>query len=93
MLAIGRGLMAAPKLLLLDEPALGLAPIVVKQIFATIQELRAEGYAVLLAEQNARLALELADKGCVIESGVVRLKGTGSELAASEEVRKSYLGL
>jgi branched-chain amino acid transport system ATP-binding protein len=93
MLAIGRGLMAAPKLLLLDEPSLGLAPIMVKQIFATIRELRSEGYAVLLAEQNARLALELADQGCVIESGSVRLRGTGADLAASEEIRKSYLGL
>ena len=93
MLAIGRGLMAAPKLLLLDEPSLGLAPIMVKQIFATIRELRSEGYAVLLAEQNARLALELADQGCVIESGSVRLHGTGADLTASEEVRKSYLGL
>jgi branched-chain amino acid transport system ATP-binding protein len=93
MLAIGRGLMAAPKVLLLDEPSLGLAPIMVKQIFATLRELRAQGYAILLAEQNARLALELADQGCVIENGAVRLTGSGPDLAASEEVRRSYLGL
>ena len=93
MLAIGRGLMAAPALLLLDEPSLGLAPIMVKQIFATIRELRAEGYAILLAEQNAHLALEIADQACVIESGLVTHNGSGAELASSEAVRKSYLGL
>lgn len=93
MLAIGRGLMAAPSLLLLDEPSLGLAPIMVKRIFATIRELRLEGYSILLAEQNAHLALEIADHACVFESGVVTLKGSGAELASSEGVRKSYLGI
>ena len=93
MLALGRALMAAPRLLLLDEPSLGLAPIMVKQIFAAIRELRSEGYSVLLAEQNAPLALEFADQGCVIENGALRLSGRGADLAASEELRKSYFGL
>ena len=93
MLAIGRGLMAAPELLLLDEPSLGLAPVMVKQVFAAIRQLRAEGLTILLAEQNANLALEIADTGCVMENGRITMSATGPELANSETVRKSYLGI
>ena len=93
MLAIGRGLMAKPRLLLLDEPTLGLAPIMVKQVFAAIREMCSDGYTILLTEQNARHALEIADFGYVMENGSVRLSGTGGELSQSPEVRRAYLGL
>ena len=92
MLAIARALMARPKLLLLDEPSLGLAPLVVREIFATIQSLRAEGLTVVLVEQNARLALSLADRAYVLENGQFVLTGTGAELLKDEGVRRAYLG-
>ncbi len=92
MLAIGRALMARPKLLLLDEPSMGLSPLLVETIFQTIQEIRAQGATVLLVEQNALMALEIADRAYVLESGVITLKGTGAELAQNDSVRRAYLG-
>jgi branched-chain amino acid transport system ATP-binding protein len=92
MLAIGRALMSRPRLLLLDEPSLGLAPRLVQQIFAIIERIRNEGTTILLVEQNAALALEIADRAYVLESGQVALTGTGRELAENEAVRKAYLG-
>lgn len=92
MLAIGRGLMAKPRIVLLDEPTLGLAPIMVKQVFAVIEELRKDGYTVLLSEQNSRLALEAADHGYIIENGRVQLSGPGRELIDMPDVRRLYLG-
>jgi branched-chain amino acid transport system ATP-binding protein len=92
MLAIGRGLMARPKVLLLDEPSLGLAPLLVKEIFEVLHRLRAEGTTILLVEQNARAALEISDRAYVLETGKVVLKGTPLELIANEEVQKAYLG-
>ena len=92
MCAIGRGLMARPRLLMLDEPSLGLAPVVVKQIFEVIADLNArEGLTVFLVEQNAFHALRLADRGYVLVNGRVRLSGTGRELLANQEVRAAYL--
>jgi branched-chain amino acid transport system ATP-binding protein len=93
MLAIGRALMANPKLLLLDEPSLGLAPIMVNKIFRTIQEISKGGITVLLVEQNARAALTLSHRGYVLENGTIKLSGTGDELLGNEEVRKAYLGV
>jgi branched-chain amino acid transport system ATP-binding protein len=90
MLAIGRALMARPRLLLLDEPSLGLAPLIVRSIFATIGELRSEGVTILLVEQNAKQALQLADRAYVLETGSVVLEGT--DLLADERVRAAYLG-
>ena len=92
MLAIGRALMSQPKLLLLDEPSLGLAPIIIQQIFDTIQQLREEGMTIFLVEQNANQALKLADRGYVLENGRVVLEDTGAELLANEAVRSAYLG-
>ena len=92
MLAIGRALMARPKLLLMDEPSMGLSPILVEAIFRTITEIRAAGTPILLVEQNAALSLDIADRGYVLESGVISLQGTGRELAADGSVRKAYLG-
>jgi branched-chain amino acid transport system ATP-binding protein len=92
MLAIGRALMARPALLLLDEPSMGLSPLLVETIFATITEIRQQGSTVLLVEQNALMALEIADRAYVLESGVITLSGTGSELAQDDAVRRSYLG-
>ncbi len=92
MLAIARALMSRPKLLLLDEPSLGLAPIVVKQIFATLRELAATGMTIFLVEQNANQALKLADRGYVLETGRVVLEGSGAELLADPAVRQAYLG-
>lgn len=93
MLAIARALMSRPRLLLLDEPSLGLAPQLVEQIFKTIAEIRAAGTTVLLVEQNASLALELADRAYVLESGAVQLEGPAAQLAADPRVREAYLGL
>jgi branched-chain amino acid transport system ATP-binding protein len=93
MLAIGRALMAKPKLLMLDEPSLGLAPILVETIFSIIREINSQGTTVLLVEQNANKALEVAHRGYVLETGVIVQTGTGQELLASEEVRKAYLGM
>ena len=92
MLAMGRALMSKPKLLLLDEPSMGLAPIFIKEIFAIIQEIQAQGTTVLLIEQNAKMALSIANRGYVLETGKIVLEGTGQELLASEAVRKAYLG-
>ncbi|HEX6385249.1 MAG TPA: ABC transporter ATP-binding protein [Anaerolineae bacterium] len=92
MLAIGRGLMARPRVLLLDEPSLGLAPLLVREIFQVIQRLRAEGTTVLLVEQNAHAALAISDRGYVLEAGRVVMSGTAQELIANEEVQKAYLG-
>ncbi|MCA9821192.1 MAG: ABC transporter ATP-binding protein [Dehalococcoidia bacterium] len=92
MLAIGRALMARPRLLLMDEPSMGLSPLLVETIFQTVVDIRAAGTPILLVEQNAALALEIADRAYVLESGVVSLTGTGKELAAADSVRKAYLG-
>jgi len=92
MLAIGRALMSQPRLLLLDEPSLGLAPIIIQQIFDTIEQLRQEGMTIFLVEQNANQALKLADRGYVLENGHVVLEDTGTALLANEAVRSAYLG-
>ena len=92
MLAIGRALMSQPKLLMLDEPSMGLAPILVDQIFDIIKELHKQGTTILLVEQNAGKALQIADRAYVLESGRIVLSGSGSELAQSEEIKKAYLG-
>ncbi|GAB4485355.1 MAG: ABC transporter ATP-binding protein [Thermodesulfovibrionales bacterium] len=92
MLAIGRALMAAPGLLLLDEPSLGLAPIMVNKIFKTIREINAEGVTIMLVEQNARAALKISSRGYVLESGSITLSGTSADLLNNEQVRKTYLG-
>jgi branched-chain amino acid transport system ATP-binding protein len=93
MLAMGRALMAKPKLLMLDEPSLGLAPILVQTIFDIVREINSRGIPVLLVEQNATKALEVAHRGYVLETGVIVQSGTGKELLASEEVQKAYLGM
>lgn len=92
MLAIARALMSRPRLLLLDEPSLGLAPIVVKQIFATLRELAKTGMTIFLVEQNANHALKLSDRAYVMVNGQIRMTGTGQELLVNEEVRSAYLG-
>lgn len=92
MLAMGRGLMAKPNLLMLDEPSMGLAPVVVETIFETIEQLNKEGITILLVEQNAHLALSIANRGYVLETGEIKLSGPGKELLTNEEVRKAYLG-
>lgn len=92
MLAMSRALMSRPKLLMLDEPSMGLAPILVDQIFDIIKELHDTGTTILLVEQNASKALEIADRAYVLETGAITLSGTGTELANSDEVRKAYLG-
>jgi len=93
MVAIGRGMMAGPKLLMLDEPSLGLAPILVEEVFGVITEINRLGVTVLLVEQNTQNALTLAHQGCVMELGRIALSGSGSELLANSNVRKAYLGL
>ena len=92
MLAMSRALMSHPKLMMLDEPSMGLAPILVDQIFDIIKQLHADGTTILLVEQNASKALEIADRAYVLETGKVTLTGTGKELAQSDEVKKAYLG-
>lgn len=92
MLAVGRALMSRPKLLMMDEPSLGLAPLIIKDIFSIIKEINAAGVNVLLIEQNAKAALEIADCAYVLETGRITLSGTGAELLASESVKKAYLG-
>ncbi len=92
MLAMGRALMSRPRLLMLDEPSMGLAPILVEQVFDIIRELHAAGTTILLVEQNARMALSIADRGYVLETGSVVLEGTGAELMQSDAVKKAYLG-
>lgn len=92
MLAMGRALMSQPKLLLLDEPSMGLAPIFIQEIFDIIQDIQKQGTTVLLIEQNAKKALSIANRGYVLETGKIVLSGTGKELLASDEVQKAYLG-
>ena len=92
MLAMGRALMSRPQLLMLDEPSMGLAPILVEQIFEIIKSLHKDGTTILLVEQNAQMALSVADRAYVLETGKVTLSGTGEELAQSDEIRKAYLG-
>ena len=92
MLAMGRALMSHPKLLMLDEPSMGLAPILVEQIFDIIRQLHKNGTTILLVEQNAQMALSVADRAYVLETGKITLSGTGKERAESDEVRKAYLG-
>ena len=92
MLAIGRALMSNPRLLLLDEPSLGLAPLIVKQIFEIIQQINEEGTTILLVEQNAQIALNVTDRGYVMETGEITIEGTSVDLLADERVRQAYLG-
>jgi len=92
MLAVGRGLMTRPSLFMLDEPSLGLAPLVAKMIFEIIKEINRKGTTVLLVEQNAKAALEAADQGYVLETGVISFSGTGRDLLGDDRVRQSYLG-
>lgn len=92
MLAISRALMSRPRLLVLDEPSMGLAPLVIRDIFRIIEELRAEGCTILLIEQNARAALQIADRGYVVETGSIVLEGTGGELLGHQGVQRAYLG-
>ncbi len=93
MLAMGRALMARPKVMMLDEPSLGLAPILIETIFSIVREINSQGTTVLLVEQNANKALEVANRAYVLESGVIVQEGSGRELLASEEVQKAYLGM
>jgi len=93
MLAMGRAMMARPKVLLLDEPSMGLAPVLVDSIYDTIQELHRSGTTILLVEQNARMALQVADRGYVLQTGEIVLSGTAESLRANEMVRKAYLGI
>jgi branched-chain amino acid transport system ATP-binding protein len=93
MVAIGRGLMSNPQLLMLDEPSLGLAPRLVDEVLGTVRQLKQEGITILLVEQNVREALDMADRGYVIQTGRVVLEGTGDELLRSDLVRKAFLGL
>ena len=92
MLAVGRALMSRPKLIMMDEPSLGLAPLVVKGIFEIIKEINSQGVTVLLIEQNANMALKTADRAYVLETGEITMKGTGAELLVNEDVKKAYLG-
>ena len=92
MLAMGRALMSHPKLMMLDEPSMGLAPILVEQVFSIIRQLHEEGTTILLVEQNAQMALSVADRAYVMETGKITLQGTGAELAQSDRVKKAYLG-
>ena len=92
MLAMGRALMAKPRIMLMDEPSMGLSPLLVREIFRIIEDINKQGTTVLLVEQNAKMALAIADRAYVLETGKITLEGTGAELAASEQVRKAYLG-
>ena len=92
MLAVGRALMSRPKLLLMDEPSLGLAPLVVQDIFSIIREINKQGVTILLIEQNANMALKTADLAYVLETGNITLSGTGAELLANDKVIEAYLG-
>jgi branched-chain amino acid transport system ATP-binding protein len=92
MLAVGRALMSRPKLMMMDEPSLGLAPLIVKDIFNIIKEVNKQGVTILLIEQNANAALHIADIGYVMETGRITMKGTGAELLANPDVKKAYLG-
>ncbi len=92
MLAMGRAMMSHPRLLMLDEPSMGLSPLLVDQVFSIIKELHQSGITILLVEQNAEKALKIADRAYVLENGEIRYSGTGSELAGSETIKKAYLG-
>ena len=92
MLAMGRALMSRPKLMMLDEPSMGLAPILVEQVFSIIRQLHESGTTILLVEQNAQMALSVANRAYVMETGMITLSGTGAELARSDQVKKAYLG-
>jgi branched-chain amino acid transport system ATP-binding protein len=92
MLAVGRALMSKPKLLMMDEPSLGLAPLIVKDIFNIIKEIREKGVTILLIEQNANVALKIADRGYVLETGNITIEGSGMELLQNEDIKKAYLG-
>ena len=93
MMAIGRGLMAEPRLLILDEPSLGLSPLLVEEMFALIQSLRASGLSILLVEQNVAQSLEIADRAYVLENGAIQFQGSAEDLLASDDLRRAYLGL
>ena len=93
MVAIGRGLMSNPRILMLDEPSLGLAPILVDEVLDTVRKLKEEGMTILLVEQNVREALELADRGYVLQTGRIMAEGSGQELLASDMFRKAFLGM
>ena len=93
MCAIGRALMSGPKLVLLDEPSMGLAPVIVAQVFDLVRRIRGEGYTVLIVEQNVRQVLKVADRGYLIEVGRIRASGTAAELSASDAIRDAYMGL
>lgn len=92
MLAVGRALMSKPKIMMMDEPSLGLAPLIVRDIFSIIKEVNKNGVTILLVEQNANMALQVADKAYVMETGVITLSGSGRDLMDNEGVRKAYLG-
>ena len=92
MLAVGRAMMCRPKLIMMDEPSLGLAPLVIKEIFRIIQRINEAGTTVLLVEQNANMALKVAHKAYVLETGRIRMEGTGRELLENEEIKEAYLG-
>jgi branched-chain amino acid transport system ATP-binding protein len=92
MLAVARGLMTKPKILMMDEPSLGLAPLIIKDIFNIIKEINKNGVTILLIEQNAKAALEVADYGYVLETGEIVLEGSGKELLVNDQVQKAYLG-
>jgi branched-chain amino acid transport system ATP-binding protein len=93
MCAIGRGLMSGPKLLLLDEPSAGLAPVIVQQVFELVERIRAEGFTVLIVEQNVRQVLHVVDRAYLLETGQIKLSGTAAELQASDDIRRAYIGL
>ena len=93
MLAVGRALMSRPKILLMDEPSMGLSPILVQEIFKIIKELHEQGLTILLVEQNARMALSIADQGYVLENGRIKMHDKADELLRNDEVRKAYLGV
>lgn len=93
MLAVGRALMAKPKILLMDEPSMGLSPLLVKEIFKIIQEVHKQGITILLVEQNAKMALSIADKAYVLETGRIKMSGSAKELMSNDDVRKAYLGV
>jgi branched-chain amino acid transport system ATP-binding protein len=92
MLAIARGLMSEPKVILMDEPSMGLAPLMIREIARTVRSLRSEGATIVLVEQMAAVALQLADRAYVLENGRVKMSGTGTELARNPEIRNAYLG-
>ena len=92
MLAMGRALMAKPKIMLLDEPSMGLSPLLVKEIFNIIKDINKQGVTILLVEQNAKMALSVANRAYVIETGKIVMSGTGEELLNSDEIKKAYLG-